>query len=287
MSNYRDQPRSYNEAFTRLLAGSKFYFFESGTDNKKDAYAEMAVVAPLDESGASTTELSAPHPNPLIADSAGRLPAIYLSGTYRLVVNDASGNEIYDIDPFVFPYVIPGPEVVTSVSNSNRRLPFSTLTFYKSNTTILEDEGYDNPMVADENGEFTNALLDDNKAYRVILKDGSGQLIYDIDPYFVLEEEVEVAAKIAGGKFDNSTGALISGYNIQSGERTSEGNYLVTFTPGYFSSVPVCVPNLSFGFAPVANVVALNETADSVEILVSDADGNPLDGSFVLVCVTP
>lgn len=71
-----------------LVAGAKVGFFLTGTSTPTNTYQDSA--------------LTTPHTNPVVADSAGRLPAIYLNPSivYRVTFTDASDVEIYPtIDP--------------------------------------------------------------------------------------------------------------------------------------------------------------------------------------------
>jgi hypothetical protein len=70
-------------------------------------------------------------------------------------------------------------------------LPFATLTFYRSQTTQLADvyddddlvTPLDNPVEANALGAWPDIWLDPDVTYRVILKEASGVLQYDVDPY--------------------------------------------------------------------------------------------------------
>lgn len=71
-----------------LVAGAKVGFFLTGTSTPTDTYQDA--------------DRATPHTNPVIADSAGRLPAIYLDPSiqYRVTFTDAADVEIYPaIDP--------------------------------------------------------------------------------------------------------------------------------------------------------------------------------------------
>lgn len=62
----------------RPLSGAKLYTYETGTSTPKSVY--------------TTAALSVAHANPVVADSAGRWPAMFLaSGEYRTVLADSSG----------------------------------------------------------------------------------------------------------------------------------------------------------------------------------------------------
>lgn len=72
------------------IAGAKLCFFVSGGLTPAVVYADAALTTPLS--------------NPVIADSAGKWPSIYLDEavTYRIRLKDASGNLLpgHDIDPY-------------------------------------------------------------------------------------------------------------------------------------------------------------------------------------------
>jgi hypothetical protein len=69
------------------VSGAKAYFYLTGTDTLTDTYTSEA--------------LTTPNANPVIADSAGRFPSIYLDPTisYRLKVFDENDVLIADRDP--------------------------------------------------------------------------------------------------------------------------------------------------------------------------------------------
>lgn len=71
-----------------LVAGAKVGFFLTATSTPTDSYQDSA--------------LTTPHTNPVVADAAGRLPAIYLDPSiiYRITFTDSADVEIYPaIDP--------------------------------------------------------------------------------------------------------------------------------------------------------------------------------------------
>jgi hypothetical protein len=70
-----------------LLIGAKAYFYQTGTTNPQDTYADA--------------ELTTEHANPVVADAAGVFPEIYLdpSLVYRYTLKTASGVELYTADP--------------------------------------------------------------------------------------------------------------------------------------------------------------------------------------------
>lgn len=70
------------------LAGALLYFFRTGTTNPQAVYADFA--------------LTTPHSNPVVADSGGKFPKIYLDPgaafTYRMRLTTAAGVQIYQED---------------------------------------------------------------------------------------------------------------------------------------------------------------------------------------------
>lgn len=74
-------------ASLRLMAFAKAYFFETGTTTPQDTY--------------TTSERNVAHENPVVADSAGVFPAIYLDPErqYKLQVKTAADTLVYEQDP--------------------------------------------------------------------------------------------------------------------------------------------------------------------------------------------
>ena len=68
-------------------AGYQLFFYESGTEDAKDTYSDIA--------------LTVPNPNPVTADSAGRIGNIYVNDTseYKVILKDADDNLIWTVDP--------------------------------------------------------------------------------------------------------------------------------------------------------------------------------------------
>ncbi|MEN6538269.1 MAG: hypothetical protein ABFC67_01530 [Mizugakiibacter sp.] len=70
----------------RPLAGAKLYTYTTGTSTPKPVFTDAA--------------LTIPHANPVIADAAGRFPAMFLgSGDYRTILTDAADVVIATDDP--------------------------------------------------------------------------------------------------------------------------------------------------------------------------------------------
>lgn len=74
-----------------IMPGCYMQFYRTGTVTPADVFTDAA--------------LTTPHTNPVVADSAGRFPVIYLDPlvTYRVQLYDADDVLIYDIDPYAPP----------------------------------------------------------------------------------------------------------------------------------------------------------------------------------------
>lgn len=81
-------PKQLNisSSFT-LSAGAKAYFYATTTTTPQNTY--------------TTSALNVAHPNPVVADAAGVLPAIYLDPSlqYKLTLNTSADVLIYTVDP--------------------------------------------------------------------------------------------------------------------------------------------------------------------------------------------
>lgn len=70
------------------LAGCKLYIYDTGTSTPVDTFQDYA--------------LGIEHTHPIVADSAGIIPMFWVAdGTYRVRLQDADGNEIFDDDGIV------------------------------------------------------------------------------------------------------------------------------------------------------------------------------------------
>lgn len=69
------------------VPGAKLYFYDTGTSTPRDTYT--------DATGATANA------NPVVCDSAGRMPAIFLSDSpYKVVAKDSDNNTLWTRDPF-------------------------------------------------------------------------------------------------------------------------------------------------------------------------------------------
>lgn len=67
------------------LAGARLFLYDGGTSTPRIGYRDLA--------------LTSEHPNPILADSSGRLPLIYLDdGFYRMRLTTATGVAVFDDD---------------------------------------------------------------------------------------------------------------------------------------------------------------------------------------------
>lgn len=68
-----------------LLSGARLFLFDGGTTTPRIGYRDLA--------------LTTPHPNPILADAAGRIPLVYLAdGYYRQRLTSDTGTLIFDDD---------------------------------------------------------------------------------------------------------------------------------------------------------------------------------------------
>ena len=73
------------DANGRPLSGARLFLFDGGTSTPRIGYRDSS--------------LSSAHPNPILADSAGRLPLIYLDdGFYRHRLTTRAGTLVFDDD---------------------------------------------------------------------------------------------------------------------------------------------------------------------------------------------
>ena len=68
-------------------SGAQLFFYETGTTTPKDTYSDSA----------GTT----PNANPVVADSVGVFPDIFISGTYKVVLKNAANIQQWAADPVI------------------------------------------------------------------------------------------------------------------------------------------------------------------------------------------
>lgn len=76
------------DASGNTLAGAKLYFYDAGTTNLKNVFADVFLSTVL--------------PNPVIADGSGRFPEIYLDDSlYKIKLTDSNDNLLYTTDNYI------------------------------------------------------------------------------------------------------------------------------------------------------------------------------------------
>jgi len=84
-SRFIDPIPQYTNDAGEPLAGGKLYFYDSGTTDFRNTYSDAG--------------LTTANANPVILDSAGRPPSIFLQGNYKLVVTDSNDVQLSERDP--------------------------------------------------------------------------------------------------------------------------------------------------------------------------------------------
>jgi hypothetical protein len=80
------------------LVGARLFTYETGTSTPKPVYSDAGLTIPLS--------------NPVVADNAGRFPAMFLEvGDYKTILEDADGNVIATDDPVSGAPAIPDPNI--------------------------------------------------------------------------------------------------------------------------------------------------------------------------------
>lgn len=117
-SRFIDPIPQYCDDAGEPLAGGKLYFYDSGTTNLRDTYADSGLVTA--------------NANPVILDGAGRPPSIFLQGNYKMILTDANDVQISERDP------------VSSSGSSAEYSDWSILTSYSINNIVRasDDEYY-------------------------------------------------------------------------------------------------------------------------------------------------
>lgn len=97
------------------LANGKLYFYNSGTTTEKTTYKDI--------------NLSIPNTNPVLLDGDGRVPAIFFTGTARVVLTDNDEVQIESKDPV-------GGEAEEGVYS-----PWNSLTIYNKGDIVEGSNG--------------------------------------------------------------------------------------------------------------------------------------------------
>ncbi|MGH6993254.1 MAG: hypothetical protein ACREEH_07940 [Caulobacteraceae bacterium] len=135
--------------------------------------------------------------------------------------------------------ILPFDPVIRAIAASGEPISGAQLQFYETGTTTPTPAYTDatlgtalaNPLLSDSGGLFVPAFLDPTVTYRVQLKDGSGNLIRDVDPI---------------------TGSIIAATEAQVNAGTATGVYVEPATLATWRGVPTAL-----GYTP------LNQAGDT------------------------
>lgn len=109
-SRFIDPIPQYTNDAGEPIAGGKLYFYDSGTTDFRNTYSDSG--------------LTIANANPVILDSAGRPPNIFLQGNYKLVITDENDVQITERDP------------VSGSSTAAEYSDWSPLTSYSINNIV-------------------------------------------------------------------------------------------------------------------------------------------------------
>lgn len=253
---YKQPPRAVDLLGT-LLPGASLTFYAYGTDDKLAAYADPEL----------TTKL----PNPVRANSAARFPAFYFPADvlYRAVLT-FEDVEQWDLDPLE---EFPGTDSLTVLDDAGEPMAEAVRTFWLSRTTelapIYDDETLttplDNPLTADENGDFPEVYLDDTYQYRTRLQDGDGRLIFDTDSYLLTIPQIVLppGAAVLSGEIVDVEGDVQVDLDWTA---ATAGTFLIDYYEVYRS-----VDGAAF---------VLLDTVDAADPLHLDDDGLDFDTTY-------
>lgn len=81
---YSNPTTQYFDDNGNVLSGGLLYFYQTSTTTPKNTFSDNA--------------LSVPNTNPVVLDAFGRTPSIFLNGSYRSILKDSTGTQIWDRD---------------------------------------------------------------------------------------------------------------------------------------------------------------------------------------------
>jgi len=144
-------------------AGAELNFYLTGTLTRTDVY--------------TTSGLVTAHANPVVANGAGRFPTIYTSDAvnYRLIIKDAAGNTLDDIDPY-----IPGAAGSPGTPGANAATPVWTIATGAAGTNVVVTGTYPTQTITIPRGTPGSGVLGDAD-YGDITVTGVGTVM-TIDP---------------------------------------------------------------------------------------------------------
>ncbi|HEY4721929.1 MAG TPA: glycosyl hydrolase family 28-related protein, partial [Anaerolineae bacterium] len=249
-----------------LLPGAKVEFFLTTTTTPTPVY--------------TTSALSTQHTNPVVADSAGRLPAIYLdpSIVYRITFKDSAGAEIYPaVDPvndqllsqaIIGGYLYPRtqPEIDALVTPVNYAYPPGNILRYGTNTT---------PGTTDMTSAIQNAL-NANSGAAVFFPAGTykilGQITVPVDTDIIVQNGGVVTLAAGSADLSAATALILCEGSIGS---ALGGGLASTVSAGAVSLTLNSAPSLSPG-----DLCILRNTANAS--WNGDSAGNR-QGEFLVV----
>lgn len=85
MARYTNPTIQYLDGAGNPVVKGKVYFYDSGTTNFRNTYADSG--------------LNIPNPNPVLLDGAGRVPNVWMSGNYRVVLTTEDDQQVWERDP--------------------------------------------------------------------------------------------------------------------------------------------------------------------------------------------
>lgn len=198
MSGLQYQPHARGISGATIYPGALLNVLNAGTQTLSALFADV--------------DLSVPLPNPLQADAAGYLTPVYVDPDDRhdISLTDSIGNvveQVVDLVPIISPLSISEAQPRAADGST---LPLAELTFFLAKTTILADifaeealsTPLDNPLAADSSGEFPAIWLRVTEPARVILKDASGVMQFDVEQYRFNTGILPPTAPVLSGELD-------------------------------------------------------------------------------------
>lgn len=218
------------------LSGARLFLYEGGTSTPRIGYRDLA--------------LSSAHPNPILADSAGRLPLIYLDdGYYRHRLTTSTGPLVFDDDGVPVLSTSAGgagttvdPDSVFKTRDIKIRFDDSTIDGYvrlngksigSAASGATERANADTQSLYEELWSFDNIVLDS------ITKGASAAADFAANKPLVLPNAQGAALfglPNMGGTADTAFAALLSGTNTSEPGATG-GADTVTISQGNLPAV--------------------------------------------------
>lgn len=116
MTRYVNPVPQYLDSKGKELSGGKLYFYDSGSATKKKIWSDPVFSVQL--------------PNPVTLYGDGRIPSIFLKGSYRVVLTDADGQQIWERDP------------VSGTTDAQFGADWSSIVTYDAGDVVREGDSY-------------------------------------------------------------------------------------------------------------------------------------------------